>query len=65
MHWFQHGCREAALLVSKALDSPLTRTEGLRLAWHLWRCGGCKNFSRQLQLMHKAGARWRAYSEQE
>jgi predicted anti-sigma-YlaC factor YlaD len=61
----QHGCRQAAQLISKGLDARLRPLEGLRLSWHLLLCDACRRFSRQSSLMREASARWRAYSEKD
>lgn len=59
----QHGCRQAAALISKRCDAPLALAERLRLRWHLLLCGRCQRFAAQTSLMRGATARWRAYGE--
>jgi hypothetical protein len=48
------NCRQASRLISDALDRPLSKSEYLRLRIHLFLCGNCSEFSRQLQLMQQA-----------
>lgn len=48
------NCKQASRLISDALDRPLSRGEYLRLRIHLFLCGNCTEFSRQLQLMQLA-----------
>ncbi|MBI3146415.1 MAG: zf-HC2 domain-containing protein [Pseudogulbenkiania sp.] len=48
------NCKQASRLISDALDRPLSKTEYLRLRIHLFLCGNCSEFSRQLQLLQLA-----------
>lgn len=48
------NCKQASRLISDALDRPLSRGEYLRLRIHLFLCGNCTEFSRQLQLLQLA-----------
>ena len=48
------SCREAAELLSRAQDRPLTVREKLILYVHLPLCDGCRNFKSQLAFMRRA-----------
>jgi predicted anti-sigma-YlaC factor YlaD len=51
-------CREVHRLTSESYDRELTLTERLRLRVHLALCGGCRNFSGQMRLLHGAMRRF-------
>lgn len=53
------NCREAARLVSLALDRPLSTEEGRELEFHLVRCLACRNFGEQLSFLRTAAGRFR------
>lgn len=58
-------CREVTRLVLQAEDGrrlPLADRLALRL--HLLACHACPRFLKQVELMRRAGERWRRYSEQ-
>jgi len=50
-------CREAARLVSRAMDERLPLWQRLRLRLHLALCDACSNFSRQVRLLRRGIAR--------
>jgi len=54
-----HGCQQAALLLSERQDRQLRLGEQLGLRLHLWMCTGCLRYGRQLELLADASARWR------
>lgn len=54
-----HGCRQAARLLSEQQDRPLRWGERVGLRAHLWMCGGCRRYGRQLDLLAEASRRWR------
>jgi hypothetical protein len=47
-------CAEATELSSWALDEPLALTDRMALHGHLWSCGSCRRFHRQLRSIHVA-----------
>lgn len=47
------SCRRASQLLSKAQDTPLTRTERAALRLHLLICRSCRRFNRQLILLRQ------------
>lgn len=49
-------CREASSLLSAARDHDLNLASRMSLRVHLLLCGGCRNFGRQLQLIHHIAA---------
>ena len=50
---FTLSCRLASQLLSKAQDTPLTRTERAALRLHLLICRSCRRFNRQLILLRQ------------
>ena len=48
------NCKDASRLESQAQDRSLTFRERCGLQLHLWICSGCRNFTRQLQLIRLA-----------
>ena len=50
------SCEEASHIASDDRDRSLTRFERTALKAHLFSCGNCKRFRRQLQMIHKAAA---------
>lgn len=48
------NCRQAARLLSEAMDRPLTRGERLALRLHTLLCSGCRNYRRQLAFLRQA-----------
>ncbi|HEX6266657.1 MAG TPA: zf-HC2 domain-containing protein [Burkholderiales bacterium] len=48
------SCKEAAQLVSQGLDRRLGFFERVALRLHLVICGGCANFSKQVEILRKA-----------
>lgn len=45
-------CKEASQLASKALDAELTFRERVGLRVHLFFCGACTRYRRQIELLH-------------
>lgn len=58
------NCREATQLTLQAEDRTLPLTERLAVRLHHQVCSNCRRFARQVDLMRKASARWRQYSEE-
>jgi hypothetical protein len=56
-------CRDAAQIILKAEDRATPLTERLTLRLHLRICGNCRRFTRQVELMRQASARWRQDTE--
>jgi len=48
------SCRDAHLLLSEALDRPLSAGERAALRLHTLLCIGCRNYRRQLALLRQA-----------
>ncbi|RTL39019.1 MAG: zf-HC2 domain-containing protein [Burkholderiales bacterium] len=57
-------CREATRLTLQAEDRSLPLTERLAVRLHHKMCTNCRRFSRQVELMRQASARWRQYSQE-
>lgn len=57
------NCREATRLVSRGLDDPLPRGRGLLLRAHLFWCGPCRNFVRQMRLLRRTMRRYGGAAE--
>lgn len=51
------SCKSATRLASEAMDRKLSMLEQLQLRLHLAVCNGCRNFTRQLDLIRHAGKR--------
>lgn len=58
------NCREATQLTLQAEDRTLPLAERLAVRLHHQLCDNCRRFARQVELMRKASARWRQYSEE-
>lgn len=43
------SCRQASRLISDGMDRPLSRSEQLRLSFHLLLCRNCRHFRQQMQ----------------
>ncbi len=56
-------CREITRIVLEAEDRPLGTAEQLLVRVHYLICRGCTSFGKQVELMRKASAQWRNYSE--
>jgi hypothetical protein len=52
------NCKEAAALVSRRHEQPLTAGENFWLKLHLYLCGGCRNFQNNTRLMQAALKRY-------
>ena len=46
-------CKDASHLVSQRQDRSLSFRERLGLRFHLWMCGNCRRFERQIALMRR------------
>ncbi|MFN3860104.1 MAG: hypothetical protein ACK4R2_01380 [Roseateles sp.] len=57
------SCREAARILLQGEDRSLPLAERLTLRLHQSACSNCRRFARQVQLMRRASARWRKYSQ--
>ncbi|MBF0264673.1 MAG: zf-HC2 domain-containing protein [Gammaproteobacteria bacterium] len=47
-------CKQATERISKQQDIKLTVSEKLSLRFHLLLCKGCKNYQRQINIIHQA-----------
>lgn len=45
------SCRQASRLISDGMDRPLSRSEQVRLSFHLLLCRNCRHFRQQMQQM--------------
>lgn len=46
-------CKDASRLISEGQERPLGRMERWGLRFHLWICGNCRRFERQMWFLHK------------
>ncbi|MDO9206359.1 zf-HC2 domain-containing protein [Methylotenera sp.] len=53
MKWML-SCKQASQIISQSLDSPLSGSDRMKLRFHLFLCGACTRFSRQLRLLSSA-----------
>lgn len=53
------SCKEAARLMSEALDRPLTAHERFALRLHTMICRGCSNYGKQMAFIRRATRRLR------
>ncbi len=44
-------CKQASLIISQSLDNPLSRSDRMKLKFHLFICKACTRFNRQLHLI--------------
>jgi hypothetical protein len=56
-------CRDITRRVLEGEERRLGRAERLVIRAHWLICKGCSNFGGQVELMRKASARWRSYTE--
>ncbi len=54
------NCRDAIRLISRELDGPLPWRRRLLLRMHLFWCGPCRRFLRQVVLLRGAMQRYRS-----
>ncbi|WP_457425797.1 anti-sigma factor family protein [Roseateles sp. P5_E7] len=57
-------CREATQITLEAEDRSVPLAERLSLRLHHRICSNCRRFYRQVELMRKASARWRKYTDE-
>ncbi|MFN3304525.1 MAG: zf-HC2 domain-containing protein [Roseateles sp.] len=58
------SCREATHILLQGEDRSLPLAERLALRLHQSGCSNCRRFARQVELMRRASARWRNYSQE-
>lgn len=58
-------CKEASHLLSQGCERPLGARERWGLRLHLWLCGNCRRFARQLASMQRAMGALRRRAETE
>ncbi len=46
-------CKDSSKLISKSLDQPLVFKERIKLRMHLLFCSACRQFERQMNLIHR------------
>ncbi len=54
------SCKQASHMLSQREDAPLPGWKRLLLRLHLAACDGCRRFSRQLDVLREAMARYRS-----
>lgn len=47
-------CKQASQIISQSLDGPLSGSDRIKLKFHLFLCGACNRFSRQLRFLSSA-----------
>lgn len=52
------SCKETTYRLSEAQDRDLSLSEKLQLKMHLAMCGGCRNFSKQMNFLRAACQRY-------
>ena len=63
MSLFHRNCREVTRLVLERENRPLTLVERIAVRFHLRICLMCTRFTGQVQLMNRAMAQWKHYTE--
>ena len=48
------SCQKATELISMQVEQRLPTSKRLSLAFHLGMCKGCRNFQKQIQILHEA-----------
>jgi hypothetical protein len=48
------SCHKATELMSLQVEESLPASKKLSLTFHLAMCGGCRNFQKQMQILHHA-----------
>jgi hypothetical protein len=61
---FKSTCREVTQLVLLGAERRLPLSERMTVRYHMLICKACPRFARQVDLMRRASARWRQYSEE-
>lgn len=44
-------CKQASQIISQSLDNPLSRSDRMKLKFHLFICNACTRFNQQLHLI--------------
>lgn len=57
-------CREATQITLQAEDRKVPLSERLSVRLHHHVCSNCRRFARQVELIRKASARWRHYTDE-
>jgi hypothetical protein len=52
------SCKDTSLLVTRALDEPLSWRQRLGVRLHLAMCGACRRFERQTAFLRRAARRY-------
>jgi len=47
-------CKQASQIISQSLDNPLSRSDRMKLKFHLFICGACARFNQQLRIIKNA-----------
>lgn len=59
------SCRQVTRMLLLAQERPASLRERMLIAMHMPMCAACPRFRQQVELMKRAGERWRRYSEDE
>ncbi|MEI7464947.1 MAG: zf-HC2 domain-containing protein [Burkholderiales bacterium] len=57
-------CKEVTHLLLHGMDRRAPLSERLTIRLHMMICEACPKFERQIQMLTKASARWRQYSQE-
>ena len=63
MSLFNRNCREVTKLILERENRRLTPVERVAVRLHLSICLMCTRFTKQVKLMNRAMAHWKAYSD--
>ena len=56
-------CKQASQIISQSLDKPLSRSDRLKLKFHLLICKACSRFNKQLHLIKTTVSRMKLETE--
>jgi len=56
-------CKQASQIISQSLDNPLSRSDRIKLKFHLFICNACTRFNQQLHLIKTAVKRMKLETE--
>jgi hypothetical protein len=56
-------CKQASQIISQSLDNPLSRSDRMKLKFHLFICNACTRFNQQLHLIKTAVQRMKLETE--
>ncbi len=56
-------CKQASQIISQSLDNPLSRSDRMKLKFHLFICNACTRFNQQLHLIKTVAQRMKHETE--